>query len=153
SADRRVRMLLEQPRQVLVSILILNTLVNVGAAVTAALMIAGIATSLGWSPTWTVLAEMVVLTFVLLVVSEITPKLIASRNALRFSRFVSGPLLVLHRILLPISRVMARTMSHVQRRIAVERDHHLSPNDLKAMAEIGEAHGTLEEEERELIYS
>lgn len=153
SAAKRVHLLLEEPRQVLVSILILNTLVNVGAAILSAIMIASVATSLGWSPTWTVLAEMVALTFILLVVSEITPKLIASRDAPRFSRFVSGPLLALHRVLLPISRVLARSMSHVQRRLATTPDHHLSPEDLKAMAEIGEAHGTLEEEERELIYS
>ena len=152
-AARRVRALLEHPRQVLVSILILNTLANVAAAITAAVMIAGLATSFGWSTTWTVLIEMIVLTFVLLVVAEISPKLIASRNAPRFSRFVAGPLLVLHRVLSPISRALAGTMSRVQRRLAVSYDHHLSPDDLKAMAEIGEAHGTLEEEERELIYS
>ena len=153
AAGMRVRKLLDNPRQVLVSILILNTMANVGAAIIAAIMVSDLAVVLGWSRIWTVLAEMVALTFILLVVSEITPKLIASRNAPRYSRYVSGPLLTLHRILLPISRVLAGTMSRVQRRLAVGHDRHLSPEDLKAMAEIGEAHGTLEEEERELIYS
>lgn len=153
AADRRVRALLEQPRQTLVTILILNTLVNVGAAVLAAIMIAGVATAMGWSPTWTVLAEMVALTFILLIVSEITPKLIASRNPTHYSRFASGPLLVLHRVLSPLSRTLAGSMARVQNRLAVRHSRRLSPDDLKAMAEIGEAHGTLEEEERELIYS
>ena len=153
SGDRRALALLHDPRQILVTILILNTLVNVCAAILAAVMIAGVAEALGWSPTWTLLAEMVTLTFVLLVVSEITPKLIAARHARQYTRIAAGTLSVLHRVLRPLSSMLAGMMSSLQRRLAMRVHHPLSPDDLKAMAEIGEAHGTLEEEERELIHS
>jgi putative hemolysin len=152
-ASTRVLALLENPRQLLVTILILNTIVNVGAAILAALMVASVAHALGWNPTWTVLSEMVALTFVLLVVSEITPKLIASRHAPAYSRNVSGLLAVLHHVLGPVSRRLASIMAALQQRFTDASSHRLSPEDLKAMAEIGEAHGTLEEEERELIHS
>ncbi|HET6567836.1 MAG TPA: hemolysin family protein [Rhodothermales bacterium] len=149
----RVLALLEHPRALLVSILILNTLVNVCAAILSAVMVASVATVLGWSPTWTVVVEMVVLTFVLLVVSEITPKLIASRSALTFSRRVSGVILGLHRLLGPISHRLARLMNTVQTRFKTAENYRMSAEDLKAMAEIGEAHGTIEQEERDLIHS
>jgi len=152
-ASRRVLRLLEQPRPLLISILILNTVVNVAAAILAAIMTQRIAGAFGWSPGLTLIIEVIVLTFVLLVVSEITPKLIATRHAAAYSRLLSGPLLFFHRLLSPLSSLLARAMVGVQSRLQTGQERPLSGEDLKAMAEIGEAHGTLEEEERELIHS
>ncbi len=151
-AGRRVLRLLSRPRSLLITILILNTLVNVAAAILAALMTHQVARAFGWSPGLTVFLEVIALTFVLLVVSEITPKLIATRHARAFSRAISGPLLLFHRVLYPISGALARTMRALQDRIKPSA-RPLSGEDLKAMAEIGEAHGTLEEEEKALIHS
>ena len=80
-ASTRVLKLLERPRQLLISILILNTLVNVAAAIVAAVLTGSFAVAMNWSPTITIVLEVLVLTFVLLVMSEITPKLIATRHA------------------------------------------------------------------------
>ena len=150
-ASRRVLALLDKPRQVLITILLMNTFVNVAAAILAALMTGSVAGRLGMSETLVLVLEVVVLTFVLLVVSEITPKLIATQHAIRFARRASGPLMVLHRLFWPFSNVLARSMRFVQRRLQPLSLQRLSPDDLKAMVEIGEAHGTLEVEERELI--
>ena len=84
AASKRVTRLLHHPRTVLVTILIMNTIVNVGAAITAALMTHEVATANNWHPVVTVVVEVIVLTFVILVVSEITPKLIASRQPIQF---------------------------------------------------------------------
>lgn len=153
-ASKRVVKLLEWPRRVLVSILILNTFVNVGAAILAAIITHDVAQALGWSPTITILGEVVVLTFVLLVVSEITPKLLATQHAVRFAKRVSWLLITLHRILLPISALLARAMTAFHNRFKTTNGRMaISGEDLKTMAEIGEAHGTIEEDERELIHS
>ncbi len=151
-AALRVLHLLETPRSVLVTILILNTLVNVGAAIVAALMTHSVAQVNGWNPWVTVLVEVIVLTFVLLVVSEITPKLLANRSPAVFAKRISGLLLILHRVLYPLSILLARTMKSFNARFHHTADR-LSADDLKTMAEIGEAHGHLEETERELIHS
>lgn len=152
SAASRVLHLLETPRSVLVTILILNTLVNVGAAILAALLTHSVAQTNGWNPWVTVLVEVIVLTFVLLVVSEITPKLLANRKPAAFAKRISGLLLVLHKILYPLSIVLARTMKSFNARFH-DTAERISAEDLKTMAEIGEAHGHLEETERELIHS
>lgn len=153
SSSRHLRALLEQSHHVSLSILLLNTLVNVSAAILAAMLVADVATSLGWNLTWTVVVEMFVLSFLLLVVSEITPRLFASRNAPRVRRLVARPLLALHRMVSPLSRLLARTMTSVQQRVSSDRERGMSADDLRAVAEIGEARGTLEEEERDLIHS
>ncbi len=149
--SKRVLKLLDQPREVLVTILILNTVVNVAAAMIAAVATAQVAHFFDWSTTITVITEVVVLAFVILVVSEITPKLLARRNAIQFSRLVSVLLLPMHRLLYPVSHMLAGLMRTFHGRFKPVRP--LSGEDVKAMAEIGEAHGTLEEEERELIHS
>ena len=152
AASKRVVSLLQHPRALLVTILILNTVVNVGAAITAAVLTHEMATANDWSPIATVLIEIIVLTFVILVVSEITPKLIATRQPVGFARRISGILLLLHRILFPVSSLLARSMQAFHGRFAGLAEK-ISADDLKTMAEIGTAHGTIEEEERALIHS
>ena len=152
SASVRVLRLLKHPRQLLISILILNTVVNVGAAILAAIMTGKLAAAFSWSPSLVLLTEVIVLTYLLLIVSEITPKLIATRHAVQYSRRISRFLLVLHSLMYPLSNLLARSMKSIQGRFKPSL-RPLSGDDLKAMAEIGEAHGTLEEEERALIHS
>lgn len=151
-ASDRVLRLLEDPRSILVTILILNTVVNVGAAIVAAALTGAVAASMGWNPALALALEVVALTFVLLVLSEISPKLVAARHAPAFSRTVSAPLLAAHRTLSPVSMMLARSTDIFRDRIK-RGSKRISNDELKAMADVGEAHGTLEEEERELIHS
>lgn len=150
-ASHRVLALLEKPRRLLITILLLNTLVNVSAAILAALITKTLFE--GSNQTLVFIFEVVVFTFVLLVVSEITPKMVATRHATTYSRYVSGPLMLLHKLFSPLSSVLARAMRFVHQRFKPRPLPPLSSEDLKTMAEIGEAHGTFEEEERELIHS
>ncbi len=152
-ASRRVLALIEQPRPLLITILLLNTLVNVSAAILAALMTKRLAEHLQIDHTIVFFVEAVVLTFVLLVVSEITPKLVATQHNLAYSRRASGLLMLMHRLFGPLSRVLSRSMRGLQHLFRPRIRQRLSSDDLKAMADIGQAHGTLEEEERELINS
>jgi len=148
----RVRWLLEHPRSLLNSILILNTLVNVGAAVLATMLTLEAAVVLAWSETTALLVQMVALTFVLLVVSEIAPKVTASRKPEAFARGVTRVLYPLARLLHPVSNTLARGAAWIQARMH-RPSEPLSSEDLKTMAEVGEAHGSLEEDERALIHS
>ena len=152
AASVRVLKLLSTPRAILVTILILNTATNVAAAIITAYLTHQVAIFYAWSPTITILLEIVALTFILLVISEITPKLIATRKPLMFARRVSLPLALLHKLLGPVSRLLAKSMSAFHGRF--ERTvNRLSGEDLEAMADIGIDHGTLEKDESELIHS
>jgi len=153
AASERVLRLLRHPRRLLVTILLLNTLTNVAAAILAAIITAQVATEMGLNDTLIIALEMLVLTFVLLVVSEITPKLVATQHALAFSRRISGPLWMFHRLLAPLSTVLAGSMHSIQRWLKPSTVQRISSEDVKTMAEIGEEHGSLELQERELINS
>ncbi len=148
----RVIRLLERPRQLLISLLVLNTLVNVATAVLAAMLTAAVASAQNWNLTLTLVVEVLVITFVLIVMSELSPKLLAARHATRFARTTSGLLMILHRVLYPISNLLAKSTRLMQARMT-SSSRRLSSEDLRVLADVGESHGTLEEEERELIYS
>ena len=155
--SQRVLTLLERPRHLLITILLLNTFVNVSAAILAALMTEEVASSFGLSREIVFALEVIALTFVLLVVSEITPKLLASRHAVTYSRSVAGTLMVISRVLYPVVALLAGLLQRMQVVFhnwgLKDEPEILSSDDLKVMAEIGEAHGSLEPDEHEWIRS
>ncbi len=155
--SRRVLMLLKKPHQLLIIILLLNTLINVSAAILAAMVTKNVAEALDLGIEVVFAVEVIALTLTLLIVSEITPKLIASQHSISYSRAVAGTLAIISRPLYPIIFVLTR-MSHrvqgVYRNWGDSEDMDLlSSDDLRVMAEIGKDHGSLEEDEHGWIQS
>ena len=148
----RVLALLERPRRLLAAILLLNTVVNVGAAILSTQMMLGAAEAYAWSPVVALAANVVGLTFVLLVTSEIAPKLAASRQPVRFAIAVCGVLGVLVKVVSPVADLLARLATAVQDQFRAAADP-LSSDDIKSMADVGEAQGSIGEQERALIHS
>ena len=151
-AARRIRWMLDRPRSLLITILLLNTVANVGAAILSAVLTLEAARRLGWSETVALVLEVAALTFVLLVVSEVAPKLAASRNPVAFAKRSSILLYPLARFLAPLSTLMALGTAWLQKHLRSPA-RPLSSEDVRTMADVGEAHGSLEEEERALIHS
>ncbi len=149
--------LLEKPRQLLVTILFLNTLINVSAAILAALVTKNIADNSNLSSELIYAFEVVALTLTLLIISEITPKLIASRYSIVYSRRIAGGLVFISRPLYPVIFLLTQFTDTVQRiyyRLGSTKPPDvLSSEDLKAMAEIGKDHGSIEEDEQRWIHS
>ena len=148
----RVLRLLERPRRLLAAILLLNTVVNVGAAILSTQLMLGAAEVYAWSPVVALAANVVGLTFVLLVTSEIAPKLVASRQPVRFAVAVSGFLGALVRLVSPVADLLARLATAVQDQFRTAAEP-LSSDDIKSMADVGEAQGSIGEQERALIHS
>ncbi len=152
AAAGRVVTLLDRPRRLLAAVLLLNTVVNVGAAILSTQLMLAASQVYGWSPFAALAANVAGLTFILLVTSEIAPKLIASRDPVRFAQGVSGFLSPLIRLVTPIADLLAALASAVQTRFRHETDS-LSSDDIKSMADVGEADGSIGEQERALIHS
>lgn len=147
----RVLYLLEHAESLLVTILILNNVINVAAVTLAAVITLQLSQIFGWSEAGFISGEVIVVTFVLLVVGEMSPKLTAVNHSVRYSRFASGPLKFFHDFLTPFSKSLTGLTHLVQRQLP-PRDS-LTTLDVKRIAEVGEAHGGLAEEERMLIHS
>ena len=149
--SNRVLYLLEHEESLLVTILILNNVVNVAAVTLAAVITLQLSHFFEWSQAALIFGEVIVVTFVLLIVGEMSPKLAAVNHAVRYSRFASGPLRFFHDALMPLSRLLTGMTQFVQRQLP-QRDS-LTTLDVKRIAEVGELHGGLAEDERVLIHS
>ena len=148
----RVARLLDRPRRLLVAILLMNTIVNVGAAILSTQLVLRAAEAYALSPAVVLGVNVLALTFILLVVSEIAPKLVATRQPVRFATAVAPMLTPLVRVLAPVADVLAGLASAIQARFRADHEP-LSSDDIKSMADVGEQQGSLGEDERALIHS
>lgn len=146
----RVKQMLDHPRRLLATILIGNTFANIIVAVFAAVLTGSLVEYIG-APKWLIYAvEVVVITFTIVILTEITPKVLALKNAIKVSRGLSGFLYFFFIILKPFTVIIAKSAMRIEHHIPKPSDH-ISSDDIKTIAEVGELQGTLRGEEREII--
>ena len=148
--DRRVVSMLDQPRRLLATVLIGNTFANIIASVMAA-VITGSLMGFTAVPEFLVYTiEVIVLTFVILILSEITPKVISINNPLRISRKLSGFIYFYFILLKPLAKLIAESTINLER-VLPKSTKSFSSDDIKMMAEVSEQEGSIKEDEREII--
>lgn len=148
-AGERVQQLVADPDRLLSTLLVANNLVNIlGAAIATTLFI----NLLGerWGP-WVATA---VVTAVVLVVGEITPKSLATRYPERFSLTVAPIIWQLSRILGPVARMftaITRGLFRLFRLPARSDVAAVTEEDVRALVQLGLEEGEIEDVEREII--
>jgi len=152
--DARIYDLLERPRKLLVTILISNTVVNVGIAITAAVLALRLAFLFEINTAVALTIEVIIITFLILIFSEISPKVLASKRPLAFARFVSFPMSTIYSILFPLSDLFVWIARTTQKGLKVKKWHKaISSEELKTLAEVGTEHGMLKRDEGSIIQS
>ncbi len=157
ASERRINRLLLTPRSLLILVLLGNTMVNVAASSTAAV----IAIKLGnhyfgnRAHTFTIIFEILVMTFLLLLFGEITPKLLAYNFSEKFSKFSSLPLTILFYLLFPIIKALEfiQLLFTRRSRITIDKNLHITTEDLRNLLESKSTHHPLEDSEKEIIQS
>lgn len=148
--DGKILKMLQKPRRLLATILIGNTFANVIASVTAAVFTGKIAAYYGFSEVLVYTIEIIVLTFMILILSEITPKVIAINNPLKVSRRMVGFIYAHFLIFTPVSKLIAESTMSLERSLP-KPNNKMTAQDLKTMAEMSEQEGSLKGDEREII--
>ena len=153
-AAARILKLRSYPRRLLISILITNTCVNVAAATLAALTTARLCALYGVNKSVGILVEVVVVTLVILIFSELTPKIAAVKNPKQFALRLSLPILLMSYILFPITYILSEISKGFSKIIGGENTGlAYSEEELKILVEMGDEEGKLQEDERQMIYS
>jgi putative hemolysin len=149
ASDKTIIALLDKPRTLLASILIMNNTVNVG--------IVTIATFLMWELSGTRKPEELLvgivtftITFFLTFFGEIVPKVYATKNNLSFARLLSGPWRVLEKLCTPISYPLMKMSSIVEKRIE-KKGYHTTVEELNRALEIATSTDETSVEEREIL--
>ena len=130
---KRVLKLLEIPERLLATILISNNFVNIAIVLLSTYITDGL---FDFSSHLAIglIFQIVVVTFLLLLFGEVIPKVYASQSSLTFSKFMSGPLFVLERVLRPLSLILVKSTSVVNKRI--KRKKQISITELSHALEL-----------------
>jgi len=135
----------KDPTRMLITILIGNNLVNIASASLATVV------ATRWFGHFGPGLAVGVLTILILIFGEITPKSLATRYAERISLFIARPLLGLMHLLLPLVWMFQKFTDLVHRFSGSSTDPTVTELELISMAGHGANEGTIDHEERELI--
>ena len=133
------------PSRMLITILIGNNLVNIAASALATVIATRWFGSIGPG------IAVGVLTIVILIFGEITPKSLATRYAERISLSIAPVMYGIMRLIFPLVWVFGRFTTWIHQITVVKHDPTVTESELIRMAGYGEAEGTIEQEEREII--
>lgn len=150
---RYIVLLLEAPRRLLVTILLGNTIFNVAASILSVSIAIDIAKVYGISVDIILIVQIVILTVLVLIVGEVTPKVLASKHPILFAKIVSFPLYWISVILYPIAKILTDIIKTATSKINFDKSKTaILSSELSDLAELSVEKGTLEEGEEEIIH-
>lgn len=141
-----LNILKKDPHRLLITILIGNNLVNIGASVLATVVFTqafgssglGIATG--------------VMTLFILIFGEITPKSFATKYAVRMSLIAARPLYIMQILFSPIIWFLDKIVSFLIKRLGSNIvEQQVSEEEIKAIIDIGAEEGSILKAEKELL--
>jgi CBS domain containing-hemolysin-like protein len=146
---KRLEQLVSQPERMLSTLLVANNTVNVLSASVATILFVSLIGAT-WGP-WVATG---VMTAVLLIFGEITPKTIAARHPEKFSLAVAPIIWKLSIVLAPIARFFSAITRGLLRLLRIGYDGDadgVTEDDIRALAALSHRGGQIEEAEREII--
>ncbi len=146
--------LLEHPRRLLVTILIGNTIVNVGASITAVSLAFDYSAISILSTNVILSIEIILLTIFLVIFGELIPKVWATKNPIILAKIVAVPLYWISVILFPVAETITELIKLAIMKLRFDKARSvILPEEITELANIGQERGTIEEKEQGLIKS
>jgi putative hemolysin len=142
--------LLAHPNTFLSTILVVNSIAVIVASSMATVL------ALRFSTTWGELIATVLISLIVLIFCEITPKTAAVQNPLRWARALSGFVRFAAWLLRPLVWLLGVVTSSLASLLGGELKHagpFVTEEELRLLVSVGEQEGVLEEEEKEMIHS
>ncbi|HEY8325871.1 MAG TPA: hemolysin family protein [Ktedonobacterales bacterium] len=147
---QRIRRILEHPDTFLSTILVVSNI----SVITASTLATIIAVSVDFS--FAEVISTVLLSIIVLIFCEITPKTAAVQNPERVARFLLRPLEFVSALLKYVVIALTGITNGLLRLFGVNAHHRgpfMTEDELRLMVEVGKEEGVLEEDEREMIHN
>jgi CBS domain containing-hemolysin-like protein len=141
--------MLDEPNRLIATILVGNNIVNIGASALATSLAIDIFGSKG------VGIATGVMTLLVLVFGEVTPKTFAAQNAEKWSLAIINIIIFLSQVLLPIIKILG-LLTNLLLKITgnkTKQDPFITEDELKLLVNVGQEEGLIAESEREMINS
>jgi len=149
SGSKKIIELIEKPKLLLATVLIVNNFINITIVIIST-YITTFYTQFIPYPLLTLVIQIVFVTFLLLLIGEIIPKIFAQRFALQFTQLMATPLVVMRKIFYPLSILMVKSTVIIDKRIS-KKGLDISPEDFSEAVELSTHHESTSEEEKKML--
>lgn len=137
----------QNSHKLIITLLIGNNLVNIGAASFATVVFTELFGSSGLG------IATGVMTFMVLVFGEITPKTYASQNAERISLLVAKPVEILSYVLIPFVKLFEAIAKLMLKILGSKEKEKLSEEELRTIVTMGKDEGLLSKEAHDMMHN
>jgi putative hemolysin len=138
--------LLQRPKKLLATILVANNFSHIGVVIIFSFVGNSLFESIA-SPILKFIVEVLLVTFLILLFGEVLPKIYASRNNIRFSKFVANPILFLDKVLSPISSPMRAVSTFLHEKLGRQKSN-ISVDQLSQALGLTSTEDTSSEEQK-----
>jgi len=142
----------ENPKRLLVTILLGNNLVNTLASILAVAITVIVAGKFSVDLESALTVQIATVTILVLLFGEITPKVFATHNPIGFLKIALVPLYWVSLVLYPASELINEFINFAFQRFKLNKSKlAINQDDISQLADIGHKAGTLAEKEHEII--
>jgi gliding motility-associated protein GldE len=141
-----VSKLLSKPKKLLATILVANNFLHISIVILFSFSLDEVFSTIA-SPILKFAVEVVLVTFLILLFGEVLPKIYASRNNIKFASFIAYPLVVLDKLLSPISLPMRSFTLFIQEKLGKQKTN-FSVDQLSQALELTSTEDTTQEEQK-----
>lgn len=146
SKGKIISNLLDKPKKLLATLLVANNFLNIGVVILFSFIGQNIFANIS-SPVLKFILEVILVTFLILLFAEVLPKVYASRNNIKFAKWVAYPISFLDKLLSPISLPMRSVTLYLQRKLGKQKNS-FSINQLSQALELTDSEGTSKDEQK-----
>ena len=152
--SRYANNLIAFPRRLLITILVGNTISNVAASIVSVALALSIAHQFRIEVNIILTIQIILTTIIVLIFSELLPKVFASKHPELSIKIVTVPLYFISTLIYPVSELITEMIKLTFSRLKFDKKKSaITENEISDLAEFGHERGTLEEEEQEIITS
>ena len=144
-SEIRVIELLERPKRLLATILIANNFINVGIVILSTYIIDGLFTFNNYQ--FKFFIQVGVVTFILLLIGEVIPKVYATRKAEKLAGIMAIPLFYVQLIVKPVSSILVQSTNFIDKRIK-KKGHNISVGELSHALELSSDENGRDEDQK-----
>jgi putative hemolysin len=146
SKGKIISKLLEKPKKLLATLLVANNFLNIGVVILF-LFIGKNLFSAVTSPFLKFTIQVIIVTFLILLFGEVLPKVYASRNNIKFAKWVAYPVAVLDKLLSPISLPMRKVTIYLHNKLGKQKTN-FSVDQLSQALELTDSDESSSEEQK-----
>ncbi len=138
--------LLQKPKKLLATILIANNFSHIGVVIIFSFVGNGLFVAIE-SPLFKFIVEVILVTFLILLFGEVLPKVYASRNNIKFAKFIVNPIAFLDKLLSPMSLPMRSASVFLHDKLGKQKSN-ISVDQLSQALEMTSTDDTTSDEQK-----